>query len=85
MIIAGIYATATPRLGTVSSRFFVDRTPRFRYLTLVLAAVGTLVGLALPFSQMVNIVYVINGYVGFLLLVLMLVKTRTRLSRRQSV
>ncbi|MGP5226340.1 YkvI family membrane protein [Arthrobacter rhombi] len=85
MIIAGIYTTATPLLWTVSSRFFADRTPRFRYLTLILAAVGTLVGLVLPFSQMVNIVYVINGYVGILLLVLMLVKTGTRFSRRRPV
>ena len=42
-----------------------------------------MVGLVLPFSQMVNIVYVINGYVGILLLVLMLVKTGRRMVRRQ--
>jgi hypothetical protein len=34
---------------------------------------------------MVNLVYVINGYVGILLLVLMLAKTGTRLARRQSI
>jgi uncharacterized membrane protein YkvI len=34
---------------------------------------------------MVNIVYVINGYVGVLLLVLMLVKTGTRLVRREKL
>lgn len=83
MILAGIYTTAIPLLWTVSSRFFADKTPRFKYLTLVLAAVGTLIGLVLPFSQMVNIVYVVNGYVGILLLVLMLVKTGVRLVRRQ--
>jgi uncharacterized membrane protein YkvI len=83
MILAGIYTTAIPLLWTVSSRFFADKTPGFKYLTIALAAVGTLVGLVLPFSQMVNIVYVINGYVGILLLVLMLVKTGTRLARRQ--
>jgi uncharacterized membrane protein YkvI len=83
MILAGIYTTAVPLLWTVSSRFFADKTSRFKYLTLALAAVGTLIGLVLPFSQMVNIVYVINGYVGILLLVLMLVKTGMRLVRRQ--
>ena len=83
MILAGIYTTAVPLLWTVSSRFFADKTPRFKYLTLALAALGTVIGLLLPFSQMVNIVYVINGYVGILLLVLMLVKTGTRLVRRQ--
>jgi uncharacterized membrane protein YkvI len=83
MILAGIYTTAVPLLWTVSSRFFADKKSRFKYLTLALAAVGTLIGLVLPFSQMVNIVYVINGYVGILLLVLMLVKTGMRLVRRQ--
>ncbi|MDQ0093712.1 YkvI family membrane protein [Paeniglutamicibacter psychrophenolicus] len=83
MILAGIYTTAVPLLWTVSSRFFADKTPRFKYLTIALAVVGTVIGLVLPFSQMVNIVYVVNGYVGILLLVLMLVKTGTRLVRRQ--
>ena len=83
MILAGIYTTAIPLLWTVSSRFFADRTPRFKYLTLALAAAGTVIGLLLPFSQMVNVVYVINGYVGILLLVLMLARTGTRLARRR--
>jgi uncharacterized membrane protein YkvI len=85
MILAGIYTTAVPLLWTVSSRFFADKTPRFKYLTITLAAVGTVIGLVLPFSQMVNIVYVVNGYVGILLLVLMLAKTGTRLVRRQAL
>lgn len=83
IILAGIYTTAVPLLWTVSSRFFSETSAHFKYLTLALAVVGTLVGLVLPFSQMVNIVYVVNGYVGILLLALMLVKTATRLLRRQ--
>ncbi|AUI50901.1 YkvI family membrane protein [Arthrobacter crystallopoietes] len=85
MILAGIYTTAVPLLWTVSSRFSADKTPRFKYLTIALAAAGTVIGLILPFSQMVNLVYVINGYVGILLLVLMLAKTGTRLARRQAL
>lgn len=85
MVIAGIYTTAVPLLWTVSSRFFADKTLRFKYLTIALAVVGTVIGLILPFSKMVNIVYVVNGYVGILLLVLMLVKTGTRLARRTAL
>ncbi|UTM45895.1 YkvI family membrane protein [Glutamicibacter mysorens] len=81
MILAGIYTTAVPLLWTVSSRFFADNTPRFRYSTVGLAVLGTVIGLLVPFSQMVNVVYVVNGYVGILLLVLMLVKTATRACR----
>ena len=82
MILAGISTTSIPLLWTVASRFYPDRTRRYKYLVLALAAVGTVIGLAVPFSQMVNIVYVVNGYVGILLLVLMLVRTGTRLVRR---
>jgi len=85
MILAGIYTTAVPLLWTVSSRFYADKTPGFKYLTVILAIAGTIIGLMLPFSQMVNLVYVINGYVGILLLVLMLAKTVLRLVRRQPV
>lgn len=84
VILAGVYTTAVPLLWTVSSRFYSDDKRGFKYLTLALAAAGTLVGLVLPFSQMVNIVYVVNGYVGVLLLVLMLVKTGRRLVLRRA-
>ncbi|WP_434592733.1 YkvI family membrane protein [Brevibacterium sp. 1718] len=75
MILAGIYTTAIPLLWTVSSRFFDDKTKKFKYVTIALAFLGTIIGLVLPFSQMVNIVYVINGYVGIVLLALMIVRT----------
>ena len=82
VIIAGIYSTAVPLLWTVSSRFLADRTRGFRLLTLVLAAAGCLLGLLVPFSQMVNIVYVINGYVGILLLAFMVfAAARQKISR----
>lgn len=84
IILAGIYTTAVPLLWTVSARFVPEQTKAFTALTLILAALGTLIGLVLPFSQMVNIVYVINGYVGILLLVLMLAKTALRLFNNRS-
>ncbi|GAB3182908.1 membrane protein [Nesterenkonia halophila] len=84
MILAGIYTTSIPLLWTVASRFRADQTPAFRRLTIALAAAGAVIGLILPFSQMVNIVYVVNGYVGIVLLVLMIARTLTRLVRRRS-
>jgi uncharacterized membrane protein YkvI len=82
MILAGIYTTAIPLLWTVSARFFTDTTKKFRYLTIALAVLGTIIGLVLPFSQMVNIVYVINGYVGIVLLALMIIRTIRHLATR---
>jgi uncharacterized membrane protein YkvI len=85
IILAGIYTTAVPLLWTVSSRFFTDKTPSYKFLTLGLAVLGTVIGLVLPFDQMVNIVYVINGYVGIVLLALMIIKTVRRTARRQAL
>jgi uncharacterized membrane protein YkvI len=82
MILAGIFTTAIPLLWTVTARFFDEKTKQSKYLTIALAALGTVIGLVLPFSQMVNTVYVINGYVGIVLLVLMIVRTVRHLATR---
>jgi uncharacterized membrane protein YkvI len=79
IIVAGIYTTAVPLLWSVSSRFTEDKSPRFRTLTVVLAVIGLFVGIYLPFAKLVNIIYVINGYVGIILLFIMFFKSiRTR-------
>ncbi|MCR6544064.1 hypothetical protein NVS47_00765 [Dehalobacterium formicoaceticum] len=73
-VVAGIYTTAVPLLWTVVARISEEKTSTFKLITLVLAAIGTFVGLMIPFDRLVNIIYVINGYVGILLLALMLFK-----------
>lgn len=78
MILAGIYTTAIPLLWTVSSRFFPDGTRKYKILTFGLALLGSVIGLWLPFDEMVNIVYVLNGYVGAVLLAIMVVVTVRR-------
>ncbi|MGB3258054.1 MAG: hypothetical protein WBG89_09010 [Ornithinimicrobium sp.] len=72
IVVAGIFSTAVPLLWTVASRWVEDGSKKFRVLTLILAAVGCFLGLLVPFSQMVNIVYVINGYIGIAFLALMI-------------
>ena len=83
MILAGIYTTAIPLLWTVSSRFFPDGTRKYKYFTIFLAGLGTVIGLWLPFDQMVNIVYVLNGYVGAVLLAIIVVVTIWRAIKRR--
>lgn len=82
IVVAGIYTTAVPLLWQVIARFAEEKTTKFRTLTIVLAAVGVFIGLKVPFDRLVNIIYVINGYVGILLLAFMVVKTlRNRLGK----
>jgi len=74
IIVAGIYTTAVPLLWTVSSRFAEEKTKRFTILTIVLAIIGCYIGLEIPFNKLVNVLYVINGYVGIVLLIFMVAK-----------
>lgn len=74
IIVLGVYSAAVPLLWTVVSRLAVHGTMRYRVLTFVLAAIGVAIAIDIPFSKLVNIVYVLNGYVGIFLLLLMIVK-----------
>ncbi|HRO24050.1 MAG TPA: hypothetical protein PLR07_07145, partial [Promineifilum sp.] len=74
-VVAGIYTTAVPLLWQVVARVTEEKTAGFRILTVALAAIGVFVGIMVPFDRLVNIIYVINGYVGILLLGFMIVKT----------
>lgn len=75
IVVLGIYTTSVPLLWSVSSRFTKEKTHNFRILTVILAVIGVYVGLEVPFNKLVNIVYVINGYVGILLLAAMIIKS----------
>ncbi|MEW9676426.1 hypothetical protein ABRT01_09625 [Lentibacillus sp. L22] len=75
IVLAAIYSTAVPLLWTVSSKIANEKSSKFKYVTLILAVIGTFVGLYVSFDRLVNIVYVINGYVGILLLALMIIKS----------
>lgn len=72
IIMAGIYTTAVPLLWSVTARFTTDKSPGFRVLALVLAVVGTAAGVKIPFASLVGSVYLINGYLGILFLLLAL-------------
>ena len=81
IIFAAFYTTSCPLLWTAASRFTAEGTRKFKLLTVVLAAAGLIIALAVPFNVLLNYVYVINGYGGFLLLILMFIKNlRLRLA-----
>ncbi len=75
VVFAGIYTTAVPLLYNPVVCFTKEGTPMFKTLTLALALIGLVVGLFLPFKVLVNLIYVLNGYVGAVLIVFMLWKT----------
>jgi uncharacterized membrane protein YkvI len=82
IIVLAIYTTACPLLWTVSARFTTQGSMRYKMLTGALAVIGCFVALEIPFSTLVNYLYVINGYGGAVLIVFMVVKlARLRLGR----
>lgn len=74
VVFAGIYTTAVPLLYNPASRFAKEGTKQFKILTIVLGLVGLIVGLFFPFRVLINIIYVLNGYVGAILIVFMIWK-----------
>ena len=74
IVFAGIYTTAVPLLYNPCGRFAKEGTSQFKILTVALGVSGLIVGLFLPFRVLVNIIYVLNGYVGAVLILFMLWK-----------
>ncbi|WP_130864113.1 YkvI family membrane protein [Bacilliculturomica massiliensis] len=74
LIFAAIYTSACPLLWTASSRFSQEGTGRFKALTGILAVIGLIIALYIPFNVLMNYIYVINGYLGFVVLAVMVVR-----------
>ena len=73
IVFTEIYTTAGPLLWTPVKRFAPDeKSNRYRMMLLIFGVVGIVVGLNVPFDRLINVIYVINGYVGFMLLFLMI-------------
>lgn len=74
LIFSAIYTTACPLLWTPVARFTKEKTPAFKILTIVLAIAGIIAALYIPFNILMNYIYVINGYLGFIVLIIMVVR-----------
>lgn len=85
IIILGIFTTSVPLMWSVVARFFKEGTKKFKIATVVLVVIGAFIGLALDFDKLVNVVYVINGYVGILLFFIMLYKTFLRFKANKNL
>jgi len=74
IVFTEIYTTAGPLLWAPVKRFAIDeKSNRYRILLVVMGVIGIVVGLVVPFAKLINVIYVINGYVGFMLFFMMVV------------
>ena len=73
-IILGIYTSAVPLLWSPVARFFKEGSKNFKIATVLIGAIGIFIGLLFDFNILVKYIYVINGYLGIVLLGIMIYK-----------
>ena len=73
IIFCGIYTTAVPLLWTGVGAVAKQGTKRYKILCIVGGVVGCVAALFLPYKALVNILYGLNGYLGFILVAFMIV------------
>jgi uncharacterized membrane protein YkvI len=74
VVFSAIYTTSVPLLWTSVSRFAEEKSKKFYIITIILGGLGYLVAMKIPFNRLLNLVYVINGYAGIVLLGFIIVK-----------
>ena len=74
VIFFGIYTSAVPLLWNVVARFSEDGTKRYKMLTIILGIIGAIIGLTIHFNKLVNVVYVVNGYIGLVFGILLIIR-----------
>ncbi|WP_458862733.1 YkvI family membrane protein [Acidaminobacterium chupaoyuni] len=85
IIFCGIYTTAVPLLWTGVGRVAKEGTKRYKLFTIVGGIAGCIVACFLPYKGLVNILYGINGYLGFALVAFMVVyDIRTRMGAKNA-
>lgn len=74
IICAAIYSTACPLLWTGVVRFSDEGTSKFKILTVIAGILALIIALTVPYGKLLNYIYVLNGYGGFVLFAIMVVQ-----------
>lgn len=73
IIFLGIYSSACPLLWTGVSRIAQDNNKNYKVWAIVLGIVGCAIACFVPYRPLLNIIYGLNGYLGFVLVAFMIV------------
>lgn len=83
IICVGIYTSAAPLLWTSVRKIADENTLRYKVITVAGSTVGCLVACCVPYKGLINIIYGLNGYLGFVLVFFMILyDVKTGMSRR---
>ena len=72
IIFLGIYSSACPLLWTGISRIAQNDTPSYKIWAIVLGIMGCVVACYVPYRPLLNVIYGLNGYLGFVLVAFMI-------------
>ena len=73
IIFLGIYTSAVPLLWTGIRKISEDGTTRYKMGTIVGGVAGCLIACFIPYKGLLNVLYGLNGYLGFILIAFMVV------------
>lgn len=83
IICAGIYTSAVPLLWTGVRKITKEGTLKYKIITLVGGIAGCAIACFIPYKGLINILYGLNGYLGFVLMVFMIMyDLKTKMSLR---
>lgn len=83
IICIGIYTSAVPLLWTGVRKIAKEGTFKYKITTVVLGIAGCIIACYVPYKGLINILYGLNGYLGFLLVVFMILyDCKTKMSKK---
>lgn len=84
IICAGIYTSAVPLLWTGIRKIAKEGTIRYSVATIVCGCLGCVIACFVPYKGLINILYGLNGYLGFVLVFFMIVyDLKTHMSKKR--
>ncbi|MDO5737650.1 MAG: hypothetical protein Q4P65_00145 [Eubacteriales bacterium] len=83
IVFCGIYTTAVPLLWTGVARIATEGSKKYKIATVVGGIIGCLVALFVPYKALVNVLYGMNGYLGFIMIGFMIFRDiQTRMAKK---
>lgn len=73
IIYLGIYTSACPLLWTGIRKVSEDGSRLYKWLIIIFGALGCAVACYIPYRPLLNVLYGLNGYLGFILVAFMIV------------
>lgn len=83
IICAGIYTSAVPLLWTGVRKVAHEGTTKYRVVTVIGGSLGCVIAMYVPYKGLINVLYGINGYLGFILMFFMIMyDVKTKMSKK---